>query len=197
VGIKGAIPGAIDPVNLIDARVALCVLAARESGDHLYIWGGESSDEGGFDCSGFVCDLLMRANHLWPGIYTSGRTTAHSLYEYYSRKSVYDITDVDNLVPGSIVFYRRSLESRIFHVALHVFNLDEFILSNGRTVPIGPMAIESGGAGSYSKTPRDALRASAGVRMTASDYHGEHVKWVAKDPFTLLSFEGRDHAEDE
>jgi hypothetical protein len=173
-------------MNIVDARVALCVLAARESGDHLYIWGGESSDESGFDCSGFVCDLLMRANHLWPGIYTGRRTTAHGLYEHYNDAS--DIDKLEDLAPGSIMFYRRDIESRIFHVALHICDLDKFTLISGRTVPIGPIAIESGGAGSQSTTPREALRASAGVRMTASDSHGRGIKWVAKDPFSLLSF---------
>ena len=175
-------------MNLIDARVAFCVLASRESGDHLYIWGGESSAEGGFDCSGFVCDLLMRANHLWPGIYGDGRTTAQGLYDYYTRISVPDIEELDDLLPGSIVFYRRSEHSRIFHVALHVCNLDEFALPNGNTAPIGPVAIESGGAGSFSTSPREALRASAGIRMTATDAHGKGVLWVAKDPFSVLSF---------
>jgi hypothetical protein len=176
-------------VQIVDARVALCVLAARESGDHLYIWGGDSADEGGFDCSGFVCDLLMRANRLIPGIYYGGRTTAHTLHEYYDALRVPDVDDVDELQPGSILFYRRRGEGRYFHTALHICNLDEFGLINGDTAPIGPIAIESGGAGSFATSPREALKVSAGVRMTASDIHGKGVAWVAKDPFSLLSFD--------
>ena len=175
-------------MNVIAARVALCVLASRESGDHLYIWGGDSADEGGFDCSGFVCDLLMRANRLMPGIYLGGRTTAHMIHTYYDKLGVPDINDVDELEPGMILFYRMGGEARFFHTALHIFTLDEFGLVNGDTAPIGPVAIESGGAGSFSTSPREALKASAGVRMTASDVHGRGVEWVAKDPFSLLSF---------
>jgi hypothetical protein len=173
-------------VNATDARVALCVLAARESGDHLYIWGGDRADEGGFDCSGFICDLLMKANRLWPGIYIGGRTTAHLIHHYYDELGVPDIEDVDELLPGSIMFYRKRGELRFFHTALHVCTLGEFSLANGDTAPIGPIAIESGGAGPFSTSPRDALRASAGVRMTASDSHGRGVEWVAKDPFAVL-----------
>ncbi len=172
----------------IDARVALCVLASRESGDHLYIWGGESADEGGFDCSGFSCDLLMRANRIWPGIYMGRRTTADGLYNYYDDQEVPDVTRVDDLLPAMLLFYRRRMSSRCFHTAIHVCNLDEYTLVTGQTAPIGPIAIESGGAGSAASSPRDALRASAGVRMTASDYHGSGVEWVAKDPFSLLDF---------
>jgi len=175
-------------MKIVDARVAFCVMAARESGDHLYIWGGESNDEGGFDCSGFACDLLMRANHLWPGIYQGGRTTAHRLRDYYDALDVPDIDKVEDLMPGSLVFYYRPPQPRMFHVALHIANLDEFVMRNGNTAPIGPIAIESGGAGSASTSPREALRVSAGVRMTASDSHGRGVRWVAKDPFSLLSF---------
>lgn len=178
-------------MNIVDARVALCVLTARESGDHLYIWGGDRADEGGFDCSGFVCDLLMRANRLFPGIYMGGRTTAHLLHKYYTDRHLPQVDDVDELVPGSILFYRKRGETRFFHTALHICNLDEFNLVNGDTALIGPIAIESGGAGSFSTSPREALKVSAGVRMTASDSHGRGVEWVGIDPFALLACEDR------
>ena len=175
--------------------MAFCVLAARESGDHLYIWGGDRADEGGFDCSGYVCDLLMRANRLWPGIYNGGRTTAHGIHQYFDELGTPDVDDIDELKPGALMFYRRIAtgaitrgEPRIFHTALHVCTLDEYNLSNGDTAPIGPIAIESGGAGSFATSPREALRVSAGVRMTASDVHGRGVEWVSKDPFAHLSF---------
>ena len=175
-------------MKAIDARVAFCVLTARGSGDSLYIWGGDRADEGGFDCSGFVCDLLMRANRLWPGIYAGGRTTAHLLHKYYVDAGAAAITDIEELMPGSILFYRMRGELRYFHTALHICSLDEYNLINGSTAEIGPIAIESGGAGSFSTSPREALKASAGVRMTASDAHGRGVEWVGLDPFSLLSF---------
>jgi hypothetical protein len=48
------------------------------------------------------------------------------------------------------------------------------------------MAFESGGGDSTASSPRVALRTSAGVRLTASDYHGTGVEWVAKDPFVQI-----------
>jgi hypothetical protein len=41
-------------------------------------------------------------------------------------------------------------------------------------------------AESGTTTPRAALLKSAGIRVTASDDHGEGVEWVAKDPFVLI-----------
>ena len=170
-----------------DARVAFCVRTSRELGDHLYIWGGDSEGEGGMDCSGFASTRMMWADKLWPGIYTGGRTTAAGLYRHYDGKGVPDIKRVDHLVPGALVFYRRYPSSKIYHVAIHICTVDGKHLDAGPFVEVGPMAIESGGSGSGSTTPRAALIASAGVRFTASDYHGRGL-WVAKDPFSLLTF---------
>lgn len=172
----------------VDARVAFCVRTSRELGDHLYIWGGDSADEGGMDCSGFASRRMMWADKLWPGIYTGGRTTAAGLYRHYDDREVPDITDVEDLVPGVLVFYHRYPSSRIYHVAVHICSVDGKHLDSGRFASVGPIAIESGGAGSGSTTPRAALLASAGVRLTASDHHGRGL-WVAKDPFSLVSFD--------
>jgi len=170
--------------DVTDARVFLLLMAARMVGDYLYSWGGEESDEGGYDCSGFASIALMQAARAWPELYDGGRSTARGLYSYFDRRGCADIERAKDLQPGSLVFYRRP-GGRIFHVAIHATNVPEINLKSGG-VKVGPVAFESGGGDSSSSSPRAALRKSAGVRLTASDYHGTGVEWVAKDPFVLL-----------
>ena len=90
-----------------------------------------------------------------------------------------------DLKPGCLVFYRRP-GKRIHHIAIHAANVPP-LNRKGDKVPVGPVAFESGGGGSKTTSPRDALRQSSGVRLTASDFHGQGVQWVSKDPFLLLS----------
>jgi hypothetical protein len=184
--------------DYMDARVFLLLMAARMVGDYLYAWGGEEAGEGGFDCSGFASVALMQTARAWPEIYDGGRTTAAGLYQYYDNKGCRDIRQIENLKPGTLVFYRKPSQ-RIHHVAIHATTVPLIKLAGGShdrlPVEVGPVAFESGGSGSAATTPRAALLASAGVRLTASDQHGRGVEWVAKDPFTLLhqlsSFGGR------
>jgi cell wall-associated NlpC family hydrolase len=164
--------------------VFLLLMAARMVGDYLYSWGGEESDEGGYDCSGFASIALMQTARAWPVLYDGGRSTARGLYSYFDGRGCADITRVNDLEPGALVFYRRP-GGRIFHVAIHAANVPHINLEQGN-VKVGPVAFESGGGDSTSSSPRAALRKSAGVRLTASDYHGTGVEWVAKDPFVLL-----------
>ena len=170
--------------NEMNARVFLLLMAARMVGDYLYSWGGEESDEGGFDCSGFASIALMQAARAWPKLYTGGRSTAQGIYTYYKKRGCPDINRVKDLKPGCLVFYRRP-GKRIHHVAIHAANVPAIYQKQGR-MPVGPVAFESGGGGSKTTSPRAALRQSSGVRLTASDYHGTGVQWVAKDPFVLL-----------
>ncbi len=170
--------------NVTDARVFLVLMAARMVGDYLYSWGGEESDEGGFDCSGFVSIALMQTARAWPTLYDGGRSTARGLYSYFDRRDCPDIKRTKDLTPGSLIFYRKPGRS-IYHVAIHATNVPDLKLDSGST-KVGPVAFESGGGDSTSSSPRAALRKSAGVRLTASDYHGTGVDWVAKDPFVLL-----------
>jgi len=174
--------------EVIDARVFLLLMAARMVGDYLYAWGGEEAGEGGFDCSGFASVALMQTARAWPVLYDGGRTTASGLYKYFDNKHCSDITRIEDLKPGCLVFYRRP-GKRIHHIAIHATTVPPIRLEKGggnRPVEVGPVAFESGGSGSAATTPRAALAASAGVRLTASDSHGRGVKWVAKDPFVLL-----------
>lgn len=170
--------------TVTDARVFLLLMAARMVGDYLYSWGGEESDEGGFDCSGFASVALMQTARGWPKVYNGGRTTAQGLYDYFDKHGCPDIKDVEDLAPGCLLFYSRP-GKRIHHVAIHATNVPK-IKMGSKALDVGPVAFESGGGRSTTTSPREALCASAGVRLTASDQHGSGVNWVAKDPFVLL-----------
>ncbi len=170
----------------LDARVYLILMAARMVGDYVYSWGGEEIDEGGFDCSGFTSVVLMQTARAWPKLYTGGRNTANGLYEYFDQRDCPDIDQVEDLLPGCLVFYRRP-GKRIHHIALHTTTVPTITLKSGNSLEVGPIALESGGGDSSCTSPRAALRRSAGVRITASDYQRSGVEWVAKDPFLLLS----------
>lgn len=168
----------------LDGRVFLLLLAARMVGDYLYAWGGEETGEGGFDCSGFASVALLQAARAWPGLYDGGRNTAQGLYDYYDERGCPDITGIDDLKPGCLVFYRRP-GRRIHHVAIHATTVPP-LRRGGGEMAVGPVAFESGGGGSDTTSPRAALCRSAGVRLTASDQHGTGVEWVGKDPFETL-----------
>ena len=170
--------------HAMDARVFLLLMSARMVGDDLYSWGGEEVEEGGFDCSGFASVALMQTARAWPSVYSEGRTTAQGLYNHFDGKGCPDIDQVEALLPGCLVFYRRPGE-KTHHVAIHATVVPP-LTKGGKTLPVGPVAFEAGGGGSKTTSPQAALRSSAGVRLTASDQHGHGVEWVAKDPFVLL-----------
>jgi hypothetical protein len=170
--------------TVLDARVFLLLMAARMVGDYLYSWGGEEADEGGFDCSGFVSIALMQAARGWPDLYADGRCTAADLYRYYDQRGCPDLAHLGDLLPGCLVFYRRPGKP-IHHVAIHAVDVPDLNLG-GALRPVGPVAFEAGGSGSAATSPRAALVASATIRLSASDHHGDGVEWVGKDPFLLL-----------
>jgi len=168
-----------------NARVFLLLLAARDLGEYLYAWGGETAEEGGFDCSGFVSEKLRLAARAYPLLYDGQRRTARGLFRYYyTHRGCREIREAGELRPGCIVFYRQPT-AEIHHVAIHAMTVVDVALG-GKVSPVGPVAFEAGGAGSKATSPRSALLSSAGVRLTATDYHGRGVEWVAVDPFTLL-----------
>lgn len=162
-----------------DGRAWTVVCAVRHLGDP-YMWGGDGDGENewGYDCSGLVCRVLGNvARSGWSTLYDGQRRTAQGLYDYYTAKRLATvIREAKSLQPGSLLFYRKP-GAPFHHVAIHVALL-----------PAGtPVAVEAGGAGSGATTLRAALRASACVRLTDSDYHGEGVEWVAVDPWTATA----------
>lgn len=69
-----------------------------------YVWGGESMNEGGYDCSGFVWNVLRDS-----GI-NVGRTTAQGFYNKFKNNS--SVVDV-----GTLLFFGKSVNA-ITHVAI-------------------------------------------------------------------------------
>ena len=74
-----------------------------------YVWGGESLAEGGFDCSGFVYNVLNDS-----GIKVS-RTTAKDYYTYFKKYEVAKST----ICSGDLLFFGKS-KSSISHVAIAI-----------------------------------------------------------------------------
>lgn len=168
-----------------DARVAMCLLAQREVGSSLYFWGGDGVSgrkELGRDCSGLVCGILTDLALAFPEIYAGGRRTAQGIYDFYNGLGLPDITTTGALRPGSLVFFNHA-DRRIHHIKIHLATVPDLIL--GGTHPFGPIAVDSGGGGSDTVSPRRALERAAQVRFSASDVHGRGM-WRAKDPFALM-----------
>ena len=73
-----------------------------------YVWGGESMEEGGMDCSGFVYNALKDAG------FNVGRTTAQ---EYRNQGSAVSKAD---LQPGDLIFYGKN--NNATHIAIYLGN---------------------------------------------------------------------------
>lgn len=84
-----------------------------------YVWGGESYAEGGFDCSGFVYNVLNDS-----GIKVS-RTTAQGYYTHFKK---YEVAKT-NICSGDLLFFGKS-KSSISHIAIAISN-SEMIESIG------------------------------------------------------------------
>ena len=73
-----------------------------------YVWGGESMEEGGMDCSGFVHNVLKDAG------YDIGRTTAQGYRNYGTKVSKEDIQ------PGDLIFYGNN--GNASHIGVYLGN---------------------------------------------------------------------------
>lgn len=72
-----------------------------------YVWGGETLNEGGFDCSGYVYNVLKDTNINVP------RDTAQG---YYNR---FKDNECNLNVPGALIFFGKSKKS-ITHIAINI-----------------------------------------------------------------------------
>ena len=81
-----------------------------------YVWGGESMDEGGMDCSGFVYNALKDAG------YGVGRTTAQG---YRSKGTVVSKADMQ---PGDLIFFGKN--DNASHIGIYLGN-GQMIHSSG------------------------------------------------------------------
>ena len=75
-----------------------------------YVWGGESEKEGGFDCSGFVYNVLKKSSLI-------NRTTAQGYYNMFVGNEV----DKKTVCTGDLLFFGKSKKS-IKHVAIALDN---------------------------------------------------------------------------
>lgn len=73
-----------------------------------YVWGGESMEEGGYDCSGFVYALLNRCD------IPVKRTTAQG---YYNKFCKYPRTNKLQVQCGDLIFFGKDA-SHITHIAV-------------------------------------------------------------------------------
>jgi len=103
-----------------------------------YRWGGDDPMEG-YDCSGFVQELLMSV-----GVDPIGDQTSHMLYRYFCAKG----KKINEIKTGALVFY--GSETKITHVALAI---DSFRI------------IEAAGGGSKTKNEKIAARQNAFIRI--------------------------------
>lgn len=82
-----------------------------------YVWGGESIDEGGMDCSGFVYNALKDAG------YNVGRTTAQG-YRNYGKP-----VDKASMQPGDLIFFGKN-NNDASHIGIYLGN-GQMIHSSG------------------------------------------------------------------
>ena len=104
-----------------------------------YRWGGDDP-MAGFDCSGFVIELLKAASVLPRG----GDWTAAGLWQHF------ELYEVEEPYAGCLVFWYGARPSRIIHV--------EFCIDQ-------EFAIGASGGGSGSLTIEDAIRQNAYIKV--------------------------------
>ena len=84
------------------------VEAAKKYMGTPYVWGGESMDEGGMDCSGFVYNALKDAG------YNVGRTTAQGY------RSLGKTVNKAEMQAGDIIFYGKN--NNASHIGIYLGN---------------------------------------------------------------------------
>lgn len=74
-----------------------------------YVWGGESFEEGGFDCSGFTQYVFKQAGYDLPRVSSQQANYGTGV----SRSSIQ---------PGDLVFYSMQANGVVSHVGLYIGN---------------------------------------------------------------------------
>lgn len=76
-----------------------------------YVWGGNCEAEGGYDCSGFVFQVLQQSG------FKVNRGTAQGYYNTFSK---YEVSK-NNIATGDLLFFGKSKKS-ITHIAIALDN---------------------------------------------------------------------------
>lgn len=124
-----------------------------------YVWAGDDPIKG-FDCSGFVIEILKSAGIL-P---RKGDWTADQLYEMFKRQGKYVMRPIEC---GLAFWINYPTASRIRHV--------EFCISDGFT-------IGASGGGSNIKTEKDAVIHNAYVKVRPLNFNDKDLFGFV-DPF--------------
>jgi cell wall-associated NlpC family hydrolase len=119
-----------------------------------YVWAGDDP-MAGFDCSGFIVELLKAAGILEP----SQDLSADGLFNYFKSHE-------QSQAPGSLVFWPDAA-GRIIHV--------EMIYLPGHTI-----GASGGGSGTLSMA--EAIRTNAFIKMRPISYRG--ANYLLRDPFS-------------
>ncbi len=104
------------PVQRVETGNTIADAAQKYIGTP-YVWGGESMDEGGMDCSGFVYNALKDAG------YDVGRTTAQGYRNYGNSVSKSDMQ------PGDLIFFGNN-SNDASHIGIYIGN-GQMIHSSG------------------------------------------------------------------
>lgn len=121
-----------------------------------YIWGGDDPILG-FDCSGFILELLASVGFVKRGL----DYTAQGIFNLFRDK----VVDHSDLRIGCLVFWKNS-SGKIVHVALAI-NEEQII--------------HSASGSSATKTPEDAIAQNAYIREDVVSYRGNN--YIVVDPF--------------
>lgn len=124
-----------------------------------YVWGG-NNPLGGLDCSGFALWCLHSI-----GLWTTGDTTAQGLYSHFKLTGT-ELDKEDELPIGTLIFFGAD-KDHITHVALAIDS---------------EHMIEAGGGGSKCKTPTDAAKIGACVRIRPISSRRDLVSFVLPYP---------------
>lgn len=108
VATNGTVSPAPSPGGIVPQTDSTIVNAAKNYIGTPYVWGGESSQEGGFDCSGFVYNALKDAG------YNIGRTTAQGYRGYGTSVSK------SEMQPGDLVFFGKG--GNASHIGIYIGN---------------------------------------------------------------------------
>lgn len=104
------------PVQRVETGNTIADAAQKYLGTP-YVWGGESMDEGGMDCSGFVYNALKDSG------YKVGRTTAQGYRSYGTSVSKADMQ------PGDLIFFGKN-NNDASHIGIYIGN-GQMIHSSG------------------------------------------------------------------